>query len=92
MGSCKFSHVKSFKNISHHILYPPLSLQIHEAVRAGHTEIVKYLIGRGVDKNVGTNRGLGFSPLKLARSYLGEEHGLVKYLIDIGSASFGPDL
>jgi len=65
---------------------------IHEAVRAGHTEIVKYLIGRGVDKNVGTNRGLGFSPLKLARSYLGEEHGLVKYLIDIGSASFGPDL
>jgi len=53
---------------------------------------VKYLIERGVDKNISTNRGLGFTPLKLARSYLGEEHGLVKYLIDIGSSSLGPDL
>ena len=40
---------------------------IHEAVRGGHTIIVKYLIEFDVDYNARTNNGHGGTPLWWAR-------------------------
>jgi len=65
---------------------------IHEASRAGHLDIVKHLVAQGVDFNLRTGKGHGFSPRKLAENYHGEDHSLSLYFDEIGAMSLGPDL
>jgi hypothetical protein len=62
---------------------------VHEAARAGHTEVVKLLIQHGVEKDARTGRsGNGSSVLNLALEYLGEDHDLVNYLRSIGATDY----
>jgi hypothetical protein len=64
---------------------------LHEAIRIGHTESVKYLISVGADKDGRTHHGTGATPLNLAITELTENHPVSRYLKDIGAADLGPD-
>jgi prolyl 4-hydroxylase len=60
---------------------------IHEAVRAGHTAIVKYLVDMGAD--IGALTGSGSSPLWYARRFLPKGHSTISYLEEIGAPDEG---
>ena len=48
---------------------------LHEAVRAGHVDVVHYLVEQvGLDLNEVTNRGDGWTPLSLALEHHGPNH------------------
>jgi prolyl 4-hydroxylase len=64
---------------------------LHEAIRIGHTESVKYLISVGADKDARTHHGAGGTPLNLAITELTENHPVSRYLKDIGATNIGPD-
>ena len=59
---------------------------LHEAVRAGHLDIVRFLIENGADKDarVGSS-GDGFSPLNLALATHPASHPVCQYLLGIGA-------
>jgi prolyl 4-hydroxylase len=62
---------------------------VHEAARAGHTDVVKLLLQHGVEKDARIGRtGEGGSVLNLALEHLGEDHDLVKYLRSIGANDY----
>jgi prolyl 4-hydroxylase len=62
---------------------------VHEAVRGGHTDVVKLLIKHGVEKDARVGHsGEGGSVLNLALEYLGEDHDLVQYLRSIGAKDY----
>jgi ankyrin repeat protein len=66
---------------------------IHEAVRAGHSEVVKFFLEAGADVNEISNHGEGYSPLALAIQYHAEDHSIVEFLKDYeGALELGPDL
>jgi prolyl 4-hydroxylase len=66
---------------------------IHEAARAGHTDVVKVLLEHGENKNARTGiNGKGESVLNLALAHHDEGHDLVQYLKSIGAADFEPEL
>jgi prolyl 4-hydroxylase len=68
---------------------------IHEAVRSGHLEILKFLIEEGgVDKNEWVNIGgeRGKHPLDLAKELLEDEHPVLHYLTSIGAQSIFDDV
>lgn len=56
---------------------------IHEAVRGGHLETVKYLVEHGADIGAKTNNN--GTPLWWARRSLDENHEVVRYLREIGA-------
>jgi prolyl 4-hydroxylase len=57
---------------------------VHEAARAGHTDVVKLLLQHGVEMDARTGqKGDGGSVLNLALEFLGEDHDLVQYLRSI---------
>jgi len=56
---------------------------LHEAVRAGHMDIVKYLLERNIDLNLKTSYGRGQTALKLAKDNHGEG-SLFNYLEEMG--------
>jgi prolyl 4-hydroxylase len=67
---------------------------IHEAVRSGHLDILKFLIEEGdVDKNEWVNVGdsRGKWPLDLAKEFLEDEHPVHEYLLGIGAKSIFDD-
>ena len=60
---------------------------MHEAVRAGHLDVVKYLVENGVDINALTSGDQ--SPLTIANGSLGPKHKVTKYLIKLGAEAHG---
>lgn len=64
---------------------------IHEAARAGQTEVIKWLIEQGVDINARTNNGLGASPLWWAEETLGSKHEATKVLKKSGASKISPE-
>lgn len=67
-------------------------MPIHEAVRGGHFEIVKYLVDKGSNFNERTNQGTGGTPLWWALTSLDEDHRVIKYLKELGAINLGPEL
>jgi ankyrin repeat protein len=66
-------------------------MQIHEGVRAGHLDVVKYLVENGADVNAKTG-ARGGTPLYLAKSYLEEDNPVIAFLESVGALEVGPDL
>ena len=67
---------------------------IHEAVRSGHLDILKFLIEEGeADKdewvNIGDSRGK--HPIDLATELLEDENPILEYLTSIGARSVFDD-
>jgi prolyl 4-hydroxylase len=67
-------------------------MPIHEAVRSGHVDVLKYLIDeQNADMNQWVNVGEGMFPLDLARQFLDENHPVLEYLESIGARSIHDD-
>ena len=64
---------------------------IHEAARAGRTEVIKYLIEEGANVNVRTNFGRGASPLWWAEERNGYNHESASVLRKAGAKRIGPN-
>lgn len=60
---------------------------IHEAVRSGHTEIVKLLVENGAD--IASLTASGASPLWWAKRTLEPGHSVIQYLEDLGAPEIG---
>jgi len=58
---------------------------LHEAARAGHTEIVKYLVAKGANLSTRTGGGIGQSPLWWAKHENGANHPVVAFLKEMGA-------
>lgn len=56
---------------------------LHEAIRDGNLEVVKYLISAGSDLKWKVNSGL--TALAVARSLLSKNHEVINYLVSIGA-------
>ena len=65
---------------------------LHEAVRAGHVDVVYLLLQYGANVNEQTAFGQGHSPLRLAEKHHGDESELYEFLTSWGAVSLGPDL
>jgi prolyl 4-hydroxylase len=65
---------------------------LHESARAGHKEIVKFLLEAGADINAKTHGGSGGSVMWWAKRELGEDHEMVSYLESLGAIDVGPEL
>lgn len=66
---------------------------LHEGARAGHIDVVKYLIENGADYNDKTGDGVtGGTVLYLAKRELEPEHPVISYLESLGALDIGPDL
>jgi hypothetical protein len=63
---------------------------LHEAVRSGHVDVVQFLIDNGANYNEITVQD--WSPLYIARHYLGEDHPMTKLLANLGATHVGPEL
>ena len=59
---------------------------IHEAIRAGHRDVIEFLVEHGADVNEKTGyHGVGEFPLDLAKNFHGEENDLVGLLQSMGA-------
>lgn len=58
---------------------------LHEGVRGGHLEVVKFLVEKGVDVNSRTNQGYGGSALWWAQNVHGTDHPVITYLKEKGA-------
>ncbi len=65
---------------------------VHESVRSGHVDAVKFLLENGADVNERTNHGEGYSLLRLANLHLGEHHDITQMLAEMGASDEGPEL
>ncbi len=66
---------------------------LHEGARAGHIDVVKYLIENGADVNDKTGDGVkGGTVLFWAKQQLEPEHPVISYLESLGAVDIGPDL
>ena len=65
---------------------------LHEAGRAGHHEVVKYLHQNGADINARTGFGSGGSVMWWAKRSLDADHPVIKYLEEAGALDVGPEL
>ena len=64
---------------------------IHEAARAGHADVVKYLIEQGAKVNDRTNDGKGASALWWAEQMFNDDHPVVIILRRNGAVNQGPN-
>jgi len=67
-------------------------LPLHEGARAGHVDVVEFLVKSGAAINRRTNRGAGGTALYFARKSQGKKHPVVKLLESIGALDIGPEL
>lgn len=65
---------------------------LHEGVRSGHLEVVKYLVEQGADIDSVTGGGTNGSVLWWARKTHGDDHPVIDLLESLGAADIGPDL
>jgi ankyrin repeat protein len=65
---------------------------IHEAARAGHRDVVEFLVGKGVDINARAHDGEGDTPLDLAINALGSDHPVSQYLLSLGARGYRREL
>jgi len=65
---------------------------LHEGARAGHANVVEFLVQNGVDVNKRTNKGIGGTALYWAKRNNGDDHGVVKLLESLGAIDIGPEL
>ncbi len=72
---------------NHHLYRTPL----HEAVRFGHIDVVKYLVELGADVNSRTRNFDGASVLWWAVTYVGEDHPVVELLKSRGAVMMGAE-
>ena len=63
---------------------------LHEAVRSGQVETVKFLLENGGNVNSLTDGEE--SPLHIAREFLPEDHELTSFLIGLGALDVGAEL
>jgi ankyrin repeat protein len=64
---------------------------LHEGARAGHVEVVKYLVAQGANLNEVTDGTKG-SALWWAKEKHGQDHPVVAFLESVGALDIGPDL
>ena len=64
-------------------------LPLHDAVRIGKVEPLKFLLDVGTDINYKTN--FGASPLYLSRFFHGEKHEVTRFLVDKGAIDIHPE-
>lgn len=58
---------------------------IHVASRAGHVDVIDFLLKNGADVDARTNKeGGSYSPLKIAMDQHGEDHPVVLFLQNHG--------
>lgn len=69
-------------------------LPVHEAVRRGNIEIVKFLVDRGSHVNARTQNanGPGGSVLWWAINRHGEDSDIAKYLMELGAMNIEPEV
>lgn len=60
---------------------------LHEAVRGGHTNLVKFLVDMGADMGAMTNGG--GTPLWWAKRLLSPGHSTITYLLEVGAPEHG---
>jgi ankyrin repeat protein len=65
---------------------------LHEGARAGHIEVVKYLVENGADMNHRTQNGSGGTVLWWAKKELDQDHPVIDLLESMGALDVGPDL
>lgn len=65
---------------------------LFEASRAGHIDIVRLLYQNGAKVNQRSSRGRGGTPLYYAKKRHGEDHPVVKFLVDVGGKEVEPEL
>lgn len=63
---------------------------IHEAARAGNTEVLEYLIEKGADVNARTNFGKGANPVWWAEETRGVDHASANMLRKAGGKRIPP--
>ena len=71
---------------------PYRSLQpLHEGARAGHIDVVKYLVEQGANVNEMTGEGQSSgSVLWLAKRHYDVEHPMIRFLVGAGARNIGP--
>lgn len=67
-------------------------IPLHEAVRSGHVDVVKFLVEQGSDINARTNGGKGGSAFWWARKSHDEDHPMITYMKGVGAAEIEPEL
>lgn len=65
---------------------------LHEGVRSGNVEVVRYILSKGVDVNHRTGSGSGYSGLALAHKLHGPLHPITKFLESMGGEVIEPEL
>lgn len=58
---------------------------LHEAARAGHYGVVKFLLENNANINHRTNEGKGFTSLELAMDHLSPDNPVIELLQDHGA-------
>lgn len=64
---------------------------LHEAARAGETEVVEFLIKQGAEVNDRTNNGSGGTSLWWSQQLFGDDHPVVKVLKRNGAVNIAPE-
>ena len=78
-------------NVAADILVRSCRKPLHEAARAGRTDVVEYLLEKGAEVNERTNENRGATPLWWAEHALPENHPTIQVLRQHGGAAIGPN-